>query len=461
MSSHTEVSKGRVLIVEDDLDLAEALSDTLQLSGYQTERVTDGEAALKQLDQERFGLVVSDVHMQPMDGHTLLQHIGARFPELPVLLMTAYASVEKAVSSIRDGAVDYIAKPFDAEQIIEVVGRYIRTPATELDDGLIAADPKMLRLLSLAAKVACSDVTVMIQGESGTGKEVFARFLHQHSSFSSGPFVAINCAAIPETMLEATLFGYEKGAFTGAHKATPGKFELAEGGTLLLDEISEMDLGLQAKLLRVLQEREVERLGSNKKISLHLRVLTTTNRNLREYVTEGHFREDLYYRLHVFPLRLLPLRERTGDILPLANYFLQKLQIDYRSGVKILSSQAEARLLEYGWPGNVRELDNVMQRANILASGESITVGDILFGDGDELIPQQDSYHDIETHPVVGSDNSSDLEQVLQQHEYLTIMTALKGQSRRMAASNLKISERTLRYKVARLRDAGFSFESV
>ena len=307
----------RILIVEDDPALAEALQDTLELAGFQSERAAHGGEALQCLHRQRFALVLSDVHMQGMDGHALLREIKAGFPELPVLLMTAYASVEKAVQAMRDGAADYLVKPFEADVLIATVARYA---VSDNEPGLtpVAEDPASQELLRLATRVAQSEATVMISGESGSGKEVIARYIHNNSSRAEGPFVAINCAAIPENMLEATLFGYEKGAFTGAYKANPGKFEQAQGGTLLLDEISEMDLALQAKLLRVLQERELERLGGGKLIALDVRVLATSNRDMRAEVAAGRFREDLFYRLNVFPLHLLSLRERPGDILPLA-----------------------------------------------------------------------------------------------------------------------------------------------
>ncbi|MEM9058795.1 MAG: sigma-54 dependent transcriptional regulator, partial [Pseudomonadota bacterium] len=315
------MSAAPILVVEDDPSLAEALSETLRLAGHEVVLAADAEGALKIIDAQPLGLVVSDVQMEPMDGHALLAESKRRQPELPVVLMTAYGTIEKAVQSIRNGAAHYIVKPFEADTLVQVAARFKRRRP---DDGLIAVDARSQRLKELARRVAASEATVMIAGESGTGKEVLARFIHDNSGRDSGPFVAINCAAIPENMLEAVLFGYEKGAFTGATTANPGKFEQAQGGTLLLDEVSEMDLGLQAKLLRVLQEREVERLGGRKVVSLDVRVLATTNRDLREYVNAGQFREDLYYRLNVFPLSVPSLRERPEDILPLCQHFMHR-----------------------------------------------------------------------------------------------------------------------------------------
>ena len=282
------MSAATVLVVEDDHELMEALSDTLTLAGYGVATATDGADALRVLEQNTCDLIVSDVQMPKMDGHTFLKKVKAEHPDLPVMLMTAYGSIQKAVDAMRDGAVDYMVKPFEAEVLVNMVSRYAGMPG-QTDDDVVAEDDNSSRLFAVARRVANSDATVMITGESGVGKEVLARYIHMHSNRADAPFVAINCAAIPENMLEATLFGYEKGAYTGAYKACPGKFEQAQGGTLLLDEITEMDLGLQAKLLRVLQEREVERLGGTRTIELDVRVLATSNRNVRSYVDENKF----------------------------------------------------------------------------------------------------------------------------------------------------------------------------
>lgn len=443
----------RILIVEDDAALAEALVDTLEVAGYETTHALHGGEALECLQKSSYQLVVSDVHMQGMDGHALLRAIKTEYPELPVLLMTAYASVERAVQAMREGAVDYLMKPFEADVLVSAVSRYA---SDEHDDTApVAEDPASEELLRLARRVAQSEATVMLTGESGSGKEVIARYIHNHSARANGPFVAINCAAIPENMLEATLFGYEKGAFTGAYKAAPGKFEQAQGGTLLLDEISEMDLGLQAKLLRVLQERELERLGGGKVIDLDVRVLATSNRDMRAEVEQGRFREDLYYRLNVFPLHLLPLRERSADIVPLARLLLSRAC--QRSGMPVPRiSDAAARALEqYDWPGNVRELDNMMQRAQILASGEII--------DTDALHFEQVSPRGRKTAVVAAPAETVEKDRLnddLKQREYELIMDALQSGSRKAAAERLGISPRTLRYKLAQLRDAGFAIEA-
>ena len=305
----------------------------------------------------------------------------------------------------------------------------------------VASDPKTGRLLAIAERVAATNVTVCISGESGCGKEVFARYIHDESSRRHQPFVAINCAAIPENMLEALLFGHEKGAFTGASGAHPGKFEQANGGTLLLDEISEMDLGLQAKLLRVLQEREVERLGGVSPIALDVRVLATTNRDLRQQVATGRFREDLYYRLNVFPLHIPPLRERPGDILPLAKMALGRHRIE-PAGVVEFTDDARLALEAYAWPGNVRELENLIQRSLILLGGNTIGAQDLIFEDSLE-----------------SGEAATGLEAGLKNREYQMIIDALKNMNlkRNATAESLGISPRTLRYKLARMRECGIA----
>ncbi len=318
------------------------------------------------------------------------------------------------------------------------------------DSELIAEDRRSRELVMLADRVAAAEVTVMLNGESGTGKEMLARYIHRNSSRKHAPFVAINCAAIPENMLESLLFGYEKGAFTGAYQAHPGKFEQAQGGTLLLDEISEMDLGLQAKLLRVLQEREVERLGGRETIPLDVRVLASTNRKLRDDVNVGRFRQDLFYRLNVFPLNIPALRDRPGDILPLARQLIRRYGTAETG--PLLSREAEQCLLSHSWPGNVRELENVMQRALILNNSDCIEAGDISL---DEEEVHAGSLSAIQDDGVAKA--SRVLDQDLKKKEQELIIQALEAGngSRKDAAARLGISPRTLRYKIARLRDAG------
>ncbi len=448
------MNQAKVLVVEDEPSLREALCETLDLAGYAVESAGDGAAAMALLAEpgrvRDIGLVVSDVQMTPMDGHALLGELRARHPDLPVLLMTAYGSIQKAVEAMQAGAVDYLVKPFEAATLVDMVARYLCHDDAN-DEGMVAADPRSSYIATLARRVAGADATVMITGESGSGKEVLARYIHRHSPRAAQPFIAINCAAIPDNMLEATLFGYEKGAFTGAYNASPGKFEQAQQGTLLLDEISEMDLGLQAKLLRVLQEREVERLGGRKVIPLDVRVLATSNRDLAAEVAAGRFREDLYYRLNVFPLHLPPLRERRADILPLARRLLSHHARVQGRPAPGLSVAAESSLLAHEWPGNVRELDNVLQRALILQPAATIDDGDLHFE-----VCGRPAAAPVGTPPRLAAGEEATAGD-LRSHEHQLIVETLKSVrgSRKAAAVRLGISERTLRYKLARIRESG------
>ncbi|WP_417534250.1 sigma-54-dependent transcriptional regulator [Marinobacterium stanieri] len=452
-----------VLIVEDDVDLREAIADTLELANIGFLQAGSGEEALECLQSNRVDMVVSDVNMPGMDGHALLAQVKQQYPALPMALITAYGQVSKAVEAIRNGAVDYLMKPFEPEQLVTLIRTHAEGRVEADSEAPIAEAPGSRHLLQLAQRVATTDSTVLITGESGTGKEVLARYVHQHSPRKSKPFIAINCAAIPESMLEATLFGHEKGAFTGAIGSQPGKFEQANGGTLLLDEISEMDLGLQAKLLRVLQEQEVERIGGRKVIPLDVRVLATSNRKLEAHVSEGKFREDLYYRLNVFPLQWQPLRERQEDIEPLALKLLQHHCRKMGRTLARLEPAAVAQLRDYAWPGNVRELDNVMQRALILQGGALIRAEDLhLSGQAIPLGEMQtqtsatiDEPAEAEPDGLLGND--------LKQHEYQLIVEALRATngSRKDASEKLGISPRTLRYKLARMREEGIDLESM
>ncbi|MBY8200745.1 sigma-54-dependent transcriptional regulator [Vibrio fluvialis] len=463
------MAQSKVLIVEDDEGLREALVDTLALAGYEWLEADCAEDALVKLKTYPVDIVVSDVQMAGMGGLALLRNIKQHWPNLPVLLMTAYANIEDAVSAMKEGAIDYMAKPFAPEVLLNMVSRYAPVKSDDNGDAVVA-DEKSLKLLALAEKVAKTDANVMVLGPSGSGKEVMSRYIHNASPRKDGPFVAINCAAIPDNMLEATLFGYEKGAFTGAVQACPGKFEQAQGGTILLDEISEMDLNLQAKLLRVLQEREVERLGSRKSIKLDVRVLATSNRDLKSYVQEKKFREDLYYRLNVFPIAWPALCERKGDIEPLANHLVERHCKKLGLAVPKVSSAAIGKLLAYNWPGNVRELDNVIQRALILSEQDNIDQEHILLEGLDwqdasslQQVVESGEVATPEIKPVAEVDfakaisSGAGLGGELRDQEYAIIMETLAechGRRKEMA-EKLGISPRTLRYKLAKMRDAG------
>ena len=434
-----------VLVVEDDRPLQDALVSTLEIAGFHVLAASDGGEALKVLNDNAVDLIVSDVQMQPVDGRELLRRLQQRPSSPPVLLMTAYGTIDQAVAAMRDGAVDYLVKPFEAEELERRVARYAR-PAAAAERGAsdpVAEDPRSRALVALALRVAQGEVTVLLHGESGTGKEVLARFIHTHSKRNAGPFVAVNCAAIPEQMLEALLFGYEKGAFTGAQARSVGKFVQANGGTLLLDEVTEMDLNLQAKLLRVLQEREVEPLGASKPLPLDVRVIATSNRDLEQAVREGTFREDLFYRLSVFPLKIPPLRERTGDVAALAQRFIQTRSARPRP----LSAEAVARLAAHNWPGNVRELENVVQRALLLSEGEPQIEAHHL-GLAESPLPDAQS-----TARALGADLAGNL----WEEEARRIVAALEMNHgvRTKAAEQLGLKDRTLRYKLQKMRAAG------
>jgi two-component system response regulator FlrC len=435
--------KDAVLVVEDDAALREALIDTLKAAGIPALAAADGCEALQIVAEREVALVISDIQMPGKDGYRLLSELKRCRPELPVVLMTAYGTVAQAVAAMREGATDYIVKPFAAQALIDMACRQLSNRVVPGD--VIAVDPESKRLLGLAKRIAETDATVLITGESGTGKEVYARFIRDQSVRFDKPYVAINCAAIPENMLEATLFGYEKGAFTGAISAHPGKFEQAQGGTLLLDEISEMDLGLQAKLLRVLQEREVERLGGTRTISLDVRVIATSNRDLPEEARAGRFRADLFYRLNVMSLRLTPLRDRRGDILPLARHALASCARAGRPAA-CFSSDAEQKLRHYDWPGNARELTNIVQRAAWLATGQ-ITAADLDFG-GDLAAP---------TRPPAPQAQEVGLDYDLKERERELILATLRNTagSRKLAAERLGISARTLRHKLQQFKASG------
>ncbi|NNC65328.1 MAG: sigma-54-dependent Fis family transcriptional regulator [Gammaproteobacteria bacterium] len=429
----------KVLIVEDDPALQEALVTTLEGAGYDVLSTDDGARALDIAKRTPLNLVVTDVQMSPMDGNELLTHMIRDLPDVPVLMMTAYGTISQAVSAMQKGAVDYLEKPFEASELEAIVARHARIEPESAGSEPIAADPRSRALLQTALKVSQSDVAVLLRGESGTGKEVLARYLHVHSARSDGPFVAINCAAIPDQMLEAILFGHEKGAFTGADGRREGKFVQASGGTLLLDEISEMDLGLQAKLLRVLQEKEVEPLGAKAAVQLDTRVIATTNRDLEEAVRSNAFREDLYYRLNVFPLTIPPLRERPGDILPLVE---DMLRAECRPGIPPEISAAARDALERAeWPGNVRQLRNSVQRALVLWQGG----------------PLEAEHFGITVASDVPPARSGGLGDELWHEEAKRIVAMLERErgNRKATAAQLGISPRTLRYKLAKMRDAG------
>ena len=448
----------RILLVEDDRALREALSDTLLIGGCEFTAVDSAEAALVALQREAFGLVVSDVNMPGMDGHQLLGLIRARYPQLPVLLMTAFGAVERAVDAMRQGAADYLVKPFEPKVLLELVARHAQGQAPVAEgEGPVAVEPASRQLLELAARVARSDSTVLISGESGTGKEVLARYVHTRSNRAKKPFICVNCAAIPEHLLESELFGHEKGSFTGAVARRIGKFEEATGGTLLLDEISEMDVRLQSKLLRAIQERVIDRVGGTKPVPVDIRIIATSNRNLADAVREGSFREDLLFRLNVVNLKIPPLRERPADILELAQHFAKKYAEANGVPLRPISPDARRVLTSNRWQGNVRELENTMHRSVLMAQGDEIGVDAILTPDGDRLdmpktvpaVAHATFAAEQVTRALVGR-TVADVERDL-------ILETLKHclGNRTHAANILGISIRTLRNKLNEYADGG------
>ena len=389
----------RVLVVDDDSFSREFLTEASKSLGFQTESCLSGEQALDLLRRNSYDLVFTDLRMPGMSGVDLVGKMRQEFAEIPVVVITAHGTIETAVKALHEGASDFLVKPCSPEALELVVNRIDRTQRLEREneylrgevagghgDQVVAESPLMRELLRTAERVSSSKGTVLITGESGTGKERVAQYIHDKSPRAGKPFVRVNCAALSEQLLESELFGHERGAFTGAHKRREGRFELADGGTLLLDEIGEISPALQTKLLRVLEEEEFERVGGNTTLKVDVRVIATTNRDLPKEVSEGSFREDLYYRLHVLPLHLDPLRDRRDDLLPLAHHFAELYARQNGLEAPRFSPEAEARIRDWNWPGNVRELGNAIHRAVILVEGGIIEPDHLLF----EPMPRAD-----------------------------------------------------------------------
>jgi len=466
--------RARILVADDDPHMQQAIRACLSRESYQLTIVSNGLAAIEQLDQESFDLIITDQQMPQMSGIELMTTLQKRGIEIPVIMITAYGTINQAVEAMQLGAADFITKPFSAPDLERVVERVLTPEATisrqrlQKQKGgrpIITNDPLMIRVLEVAEAVARSEATVLIQGESGTGKELIARFIHASSLRAQQPFVAVNCAALPESLLESELFGHEKGAFTGAQNRKIGKFELAHGGTILLDEVSEMDLALQAKLLRVLQEREVDRVGGKDPVQIDVRVLATTNRNLEETVREGKFRADLYYRLNVIPVTLPPLRERKSDVKLLTEHFMRQYLGDKAPA---LSPEVLEALMNHPWPGNIRELQNAVQRAAILSQGQAPREGDFLlsmnpqvqletFRDNVSTISRLEASIEKEMTSAASFESASlgiRSGMTVQEMEKALIFETLRstGNNRTEAAKLLGISIRTLRNKLHEYR---------
>ena len=479
-----------VILVEDDEDLREAIAVTLRLNHIDFVTHQRAESVLPLLQPGLKTVLITDYRLPGMNGLDLLKLALKEIPDLPVIVMTAFADAKLAVEALKAGARDFLIKPFVPDQLIEIITRY-RPPSAAIEamvtsqksvsatksitesnkpaSAIIAVDPAMMNTLARCERVAKTDTSVLITGGSGVGKEIIAHHIHLTSKRASGPYVALNCAAIPDTLLESILFGHEKGSFTGATKSQSGKFEQADGGTLFLDEIGEMPASLQAKLLRVLQDKMVERLGSAEPIKADVRIIAATNRNLEEQVKVGRFREDLYFRLAVFPIHIPELHKRAGDILPLADFFLKRYRLNIGRDDLIFGQSALDVLPQYNWPGNVRELENIIQRAVLLCDGSEIGAEHL------EISAQSNPNESVSSHTLrenpengtnIASNSISQQGQVSSandmnsvEREHILKVLAQVGGNRSKAVQILGISERALRYKLKSYKEAGFEVD--
>jgi len=445
-----------ILVVEDEEAQRRILADFLTAQGYQVQTAANGKEGLAKFQQGLFDFVLADYKMPGMDGLGLLREVRGVNPEARVVLITAFATVESAVAAMKEGALDYLTKPVNLEELLIILqraaqgitlvreNRALKEMLRERHrfEGIVAVSPKMEQILSVVRRAAGSNAPVLIRGESGTGKEVIARIVHLQSPRAEKPLLSVNCPAIPDTLLESELFGHEKGAFTGAVQAKPGRFELAHTGSLFLDEIGYMSPGLQVKLLRVVQQQTFERLGGTRTLKVDVRIIAATNRDLEELIRQGNFLQDLYYRLNLVEVCLPPLRERREDIPHLVTHFLRTIAQRHGSGPRTLSREAQEALLRYEWPGNVRELENVIERAIILSRGTMITLEDLppaVTGSGKQA-------------GMVALDGSEPLPEMVGRIEREVILQALEkaGGVQTRAATFLGISERVLRYKMGK-----------
>jgi DNA-binding NtrC family response regulator len=390
-----------ILVVDDDQQMRAAMKEAVIRMGYQSVVAEDPVDALKKLEDMSVSMIITDMKMPKMDGLSFIREARKKIGSLPILVITGYATVENAVDVMKEGVCDYLIKPFSFEDLTNTIETIMSRDSNNGKE-IITSDENMKNLMQLTGSVAASDMTVLILGESGTGKEVLARYIHKASRRNKKPLVAVNCAAIPDNLLESELFGHEKGAFTGAVDKKAGKFELAHGGTILLDEIGEMTSTLQAKLLRVLQEKEIDRIGGKQPLPVDVRVIATTNRDLQKEIAEGRFREDLYFRLSVFPIHLPPLRERPEDIKLLAGHFAEKFSKELNKTISGFTDEAVEFIRTRKWKGNIRELENAVHRAVLIARGELIGVEDFMLeGNGSQSAANEGSIKDMEMDLIV------------------------------------------------------------
>ena len=443
-----------ILIIDDEESIRDSMSQVLRQEGYRVRTAVEGREGLNIFDQESFQVVFLDLRLPGVKGMDILSRIKETSPETPVIIITGYTSMESAIEAMKRGAFDYMAKPFTPEEVRVVAkkaldGRRLlyeniylkRELEARTDSEMVVSKSKaMLGVLDLVQRVSPTESTVLIVGESGTGKELTARELHRHSLRRSAPFVVVDCGALVETLFESELFGHVKGSFTGAHETKHGRFEVANGGTIFFDEISNIGLNIQAKLLRVIQEREVNRIGSSRPIKIDVRILAATNENLADAVRKGRFREDLFYRLSVVPIHLPPLRERKEDIQPLVQHFLQKYNRRAKKNIAGISPQAVKALIEYDWPGNIRELENTIERAVVLSSGTGIELEDLM-------------YHGISAGSLlpgsIGGKYKS-LEEM--EKEYITAVLRASYGNKSRAAEVLDIDRKTLWAKIKKYK---------
>jgi len=445
----------RILLVEDKESMRRMLRRTLETAKYRVDEAADGDEAARKLGLSRYDLVLTDLKLPKKDGIAVLRAAREAFPQMPVIIMTAFGTIELAVQAMKEGAYHFIAKPFDSDHLLLEIERAIsqfRLVTENLilkgqfaeklgSPTIIGKSKKIAEVSALIQKVATSNATVLLLGESGTGKELFARVIHHNSPRRGRPFVAINCAAIPDTLLESELFGHERGAFTGATGAKPGKFELADGGTFLLDEVSELSPAVQAKLLRVLQEWTFERVGGTRTIEVDVRIVAASNADLARAVQEHRFREDLYFRLNVFPVSIPPLRERPEDIPALVEHFIMKYAVQMCRRVRGISKDALQLLMRYRWPGNIRELENFVERAVILATGEVLQPADFALGLG-TMAATDEAAAGASLQEV--SARASRLAEIQRIRQTL----ARVGGNRQKAAEQLKVGYKTLQAKI-------------
>ncbi|MFN0244941.1 MAG: sigma-54-dependent transcriptional regulator [Planctomycetota bacterium] len=458
----------RILVVDDDQLSREFLVEAITSLGYQPIEAKNAQEALDKAQSTNPDLVLTDLRMPGMDGIELVKKLRGNHPELPTVMVTAQGTIESAVQAMRDGAADFLLKPCTPDAIDAVIDRIERTTRLIRENqylraeivgtsppSMVAKSPAMLDMLRTASRIARSKGTVLITGESGTGKERVAHYIHQNSPRANGPFIRVNCAALSEQLLESELFGHERGAFTGAHKMKEGRFELADGGTLMLDEIGEISAGLQAKLLRVLEEEEFERVGGTSTLHVDVRVIATTNRDLEAEMRAGRFREDLYYRLHVLPIHLSPLRDRIEDVQPLASYFAEFYAKQNGRDVPQFSPAAQEQLRVWSWPGNVRELENVIQRAVVMMKGKTIEVTDLVFGPVSQGTPSdvKAPFGQVPTTALSDSLANRKMEEI----ERVAILATLQSTrgNKTEAARRLGLTARTLSNKMKIWRATG------